>query len=241
MKDKKLCDDEKRYGEYGVVVSEINNSDSLQIFLNALSAESRIRGINYLENFEFKKMKEKKSLFYVFMAERDIDRKFYIGQALNTEKRFKEHCKGNYDNSLIDKAIQKYGKQHFWFEILESQIENYNEREKYWIKYYNSKVPFGYNILDGGENPPVHYGDSNPNVRTSDADVILLKEDLKTTQLSLLELDKKYNISKRQVIRINQGVSRAKIREKYPIREKPNINGKLTEQDVDEIIEILKS
>ncbi|MEW6012110.1 MAG: hypothetical protein ACP5SD_02910 [Elusimicrobiales bacterium] len=78
MKDKKLCDDEKRYGEYGVVVSEINNSDSLQIFLNALSAESRIRGINYLENFEFKKMKEKKSLFYVFMAERDIDRKFYF-------------------------------------------------------------------------------------------------------------------------------------------------------------------
>lgn len=176
----------------------------------------------------------------IYIIKNDINRKFYIGQALNAEKRFKEHCKGNYDNSLIDKAIQKYGKQHFWFEILESQIENYNEREKYWIKYYNSKVPFGYNILDGGENPPVHYGDSNPNVRTSDADVILLKEDLKTTQLSLLELAKKYNISKRQVIRINQGVSRAKIREKYPIREKPNINGKLTEQDVDEIIEILK-
>ena len=176
----------------------------------------------------------------IYIIKNDINTKVYIGQSLNSEKRFKEHCKGDYDNSLIDKAIQKYGKQHFWFEILESQIENYNEREKYWIKYYNSKVPFGYNILVGGDEPPIYYGDSHPNVRISDEQVVLLKRDLKETKISLSKLADKYNISKKQVLRINQGISRSKVGEQYPIRRNPNINGKLTEEDVDAIIEILK-
>lgn len=176
----------------------------------------------------------------IYIIKNDINTKVYIGQSLNSEKRFKEHCKGDYDNSLIDKAIRKYGKQHFWFEILESQIENYNEREKYWIKYYNSKVPFGYNILDGGDEPPVYYGDNHPCTRISDEKVVLLKRDLKETKISLSKLADKYNISKKQVLRINQGISRAKVGEQYPIRKNPNINGKLTEEDVDAIIEILK-
>lgn len=176
----------------------------------------------------------------IYIIKNDINTKVYIGQALDTEKRFKSHCKRNYDNSLIDKAIQKYGKEHFWFEILESQIENYNEREQYWIRYYNSKTPFGYNILDGGEDPPIHYGDDHPNVRISDADVIKLKNDLATTQISLAQLAEKYGISKKQVLRINQGISRATLNESYPIRQHPNINGKLTEEDVDDIINILK-
>jgi len=85
----------------------------------------------------------------IYIIKNDINTKVYIGQSLNSEKRFKEHCKGDYDNSLIDKAIQKYGKQHFWFEILESQIENYNEREKYWILHYDS-FKNGLNCNEGG-------------------------------------------------------------------------------------------
>ena len=85
----------------------------------------------------------------IYIIKNDINNKVYIGQSLNSENRFKSHCKPNKDNSLIDKAIQKYGKEHFYYEILESQIENYNEREKYWIEYYNSKKTNGYNILNG--------------------------------------------------------------------------------------------
>lgn len=176
----------------------------------------------------------------IYIIKNDINTKVYIGQSLNSKKRFASHCKKNNDNSLIDKAIQKYGKEHFWFEILESQIENYNEREKYWIKYYNSKVPFGYNILSGEDEPPKLTGDSHPSTKISDADVEKLKNELKNTTLPLLQLAKKYNISKRQVLRINQGISRAKLNEQYPIRVNPNINGELTEKDVDEIIELLK-
>ena len=176
----------------------------------------------------------------IYIIKNDINTKVYIGQSLDAKERFKSHCKKNYDNSLIDKAIQKYGKEHFWFEILESQIENYNEREKYWIKYYNSLKPFGYNILTGGEEPPTYYGDEHPNIKISDDDVLKLKIDLAETDIPLSQLAKKYNISKRQVLRINQGISRAALDEKYPIRKNPNINGKLTEQDVDNIIDLLK-
>lgn len=176
----------------------------------------------------------------IYIIKNDINTKVYIGQSLDSEQRFKSHCKGDYDNSLIDKAIQKYGKEHFWFEILESQIENYNEREKYWIKYYNSKVPFGYNTLDWGEEPPHYLGDDHPNTKISDDNVILLKKDLAETTISLSKLAEKYGISKKQVLRINQGISRATLGEKYPIRKNPNINGKLTEEDVDNIIELLK-
>ena len=176
----------------------------------------------------------------IYIIKNDINTKVYIGQALDSEKRFQSHCKGNYDNSLIDKAIQKYGRQHFWYEILENQVENYNEREQYWIRYYNSKKPHGYNILDGGQNPPFYKGDEHPNVKISEEDVIKLKKDLAETQISLSQLAHKYQISKKQILRINQGISRATLNESYPIRKNPNINGKLTEEDVDDIIEILK-
>ena len=176
----------------------------------------------------------------IYIIKNDINTKVYIGQALDSKKRFQSHCKKNSDNSLIDKAIQKYGKEHFWFEILESQIENYNEREKYWIKYYNSLKPFGYNILTGENEPPRYMGDNHPNVKISDENVKLLKIDLAQTTIPLSQLAEKYNISKKQVMRINQGVSRASLNEKYPIRQNPNINGKLSEEDVDNIIDLLR-
>ena len=123
---------------------------------------------------------------YIYVIKNDINEKVYIGQSLNAEQRFKSHCKGDYDNSLIDKAIQKYGKQHFYFEILETQVENYNEREQYWIKYYNSLKPNGYNIQEGGNKPPVFKGDNHPNTKISDEQVIQLKDDLRNTNISLL-------------------------------------------------------
>lgn len=176
----------------------------------------------------------------IYIIKNDINEKVYIGQSLNSEERFKSHCKKNKDNSLIDYAIQKYGKQHFWYEILEKQIVNYNEREKYWIMSYNSLTPNGYNVLKGGDEPPYKKGDEHPSTKISDENVELLKEDLRYTSISLNSLAKKYGISKKQVLRINQGISRVSVNETYPIRKNPNINGKLTEEDVDNILEILK-
>lgn len=179
----------------------------------------------------------------IYIIRNKINNKVYIGQSINSKERFKSHCKPSSvkDGSLIGSAIQAYGAKNFWYEILESQIENYNEREKYWIQYYNSLTPNGYNILESGEEPPIYYGDEHPFVKISDANVKKLKEDLANTALPLSQLAKKYNISKKHVLRINQGESRSQPEETYPIRKKPNINGKLTEEDVDEIIYLLKN
>lgn len=177
----------------------------------------------------------------IYIIGNNINNKIYIGQALNAEERFISHCKGSYDNSLIDKAIQCYGKDNFWYEILEYQIPDYNEREKFWIKELNSLKPNGYNIMEGGNEPPTFYGIDHPLSKfNSLEEVENLKNDLRYTTLSLSDIAKKYNQSKKTVLRINQGINYEKIGEKYPIRESPNRNGTLTEEDVDEIIEILK-
>lgn len=78
-----------------------------------------------------------------------VNGKIYIGLTTRTlELRWKEHCRHN--NQVIDKAIQKYGKDNFSLEILEEcSDELLDEREKYWIKYYDS-FKNGYNVTAGG-------------------------------------------------------------------------------------------
>lgn len=176
----------------------------------------------------------------IYIIKNNINDKVYIGQSIDAENRFKSHCKKS-SESLLKNAIQEYGKQNFWYEILEENVENPDDREKYWIKYYNSITPNGYNIQEGGSEPPHYCGDEHSNTRISDKDVELLKKDLAETTISLSELGDKYGISKKQVLRINQGISREKIGESYPIRKIPNLNGKLSDEDVDMIIELLKT
>lgn len=176
----------------------------------------------------------------IYVIKNDINNKVYVGQTKDIKKRFESHCKKTKDNSLIRKDIHKYGKQHFWVEILESQVENYDEREIYWIKKLNSQVPNGYNILAGGSEPPHFYGKDHPLSKMTNEDVENLKWDLANTRMPLSDLAKKYNISKRQVLHINNGDVRNQNDDTYPIRKEPNINGKLTDSDIDKIIHLLK-
>lgn len=84
--------------------------------------------------------------------------KSYIGKSQNIEKRWQYHIsqycnQREYDKPLY-KAFRKYGVSNFSFEILEELNEDYekvsNEREKYWIQYYNS-FHYGYNATLGGD------------------------------------------------------------------------------------------
>ena len=83
-----------------------------------------------------------------------INNKVYIGQSKNPEHRFVSHCsraKNDEDNSPIHAAIKKYGKENFTLEIIE-WTDDYNNRERYWIKYYDSYYN-GYNSTLGGDQP----------------------------------------------------------------------------------------
>jgi hypothetical protein len=77
-----------------------------------------------------------------------INGKIYIGQDSKNNNNYYGSGK------LIKLAIKKYGKENFKKDILENNILNktiLDEREKGWIKYYNSISPNGYNITKGGE------------------------------------------------------------------------------------------
>lgn len=178
----------------------------------------------------------------IYIIRNRINDKVYIGQSVNAARRFITHCsKNNTNNSLIGQAIQEFGANNFWFEILERQIENYNDREKYWIDYYNSITPNGYNIQEGGDEPPHPHSIEHPHSKFDSLNTVEnIKNDLRETDLSLFEIGKRYGVSKRTIMRINQGIHYEEIGETYPIRKVPKMNGKLTDEQIMEIIEILR-
>ena len=84
-----------------------------------------------------------------------INGKKYVGQA--TTKRFKErqykwkNLNNPYAGPAINRARAKYGIDNFGFEILrECNDDELDYWEKYYIKELNTKVPYGYNLTDGG-------------------------------------------------------------------------------------------
>lgn len=94
----------------------------------------------------------------IYMITNDINNKVYIGQSININKRIQEHfwkstCQKDISyNSALHNAIRKYGREHFYWEILEECDPSIlDEREKIYISQYNSISPNGYNILSGGQ------------------------------------------------------------------------------------------
>lgn len=76
----------------------------------------------------------------------------YVGQtAGDVDYRFRKHCKAN---SVIGRAIRYYGVENFTVEVIEVCADEIaNEREQFWIRYYNCFVPFGYNVSRRGHFP----------------------------------------------------------------------------------------
>lgn len=101
--------------------------------------------------------------------------KSYIGQSNDIERRFKEHQqKGASSRIPLDIAIQKYGIYAFTYEILEEcPLNKLNEREQYWINYYDT-VNNGYNCSAGGEQQSA--GENNGRAKLTEQDVIKIRK-----------------------------------------------------------------
>lgn len=80
--------------------------------------------------------------------------KSYIGQTTTSlYKRSGKRGKMYRGCKVFYKAIIKYGFNNFRVEILGTyRKEELNEKEKYFIKKYNSLIPYGYNIKEGGQD-----------------------------------------------------------------------------------------
>lgn len=94
---------------------------------------------------------------YIYKVTNKLNGKIYIGQTIQSIKdRWYRHCgkSGISDAEMkmhIKRAILKYGKENFNIEILEEcEQDKLNEREKYYISYFDS-YKNGYNSTEGGQ------------------------------------------------------------------------------------------
>ena len=97
---------------------------------------------------------------FIYKIENINNNKTYIGQTTKTRPsdRYSQHrynathLEQSINASYLHRAMNKEGLDNFKFEIIE-EIDNslLSEREKYWIQFYNSMAPNGYNLTLGGE------------------------------------------------------------------------------------------
>lgn len=94
---------------------------------------------------------------YIYITTNTVNNKKYIGK--HKSKSFDESYKGS--GVCLNYAINKYGKSSFVTKILEwcETKEELNQREKYYIEYYNAVLRDDfYNVAHGGEGGDTYSG-----------------------------------------------------------------------------------
>ena len=170
----------------------------------------------------------------------DTNEVVYVGRTNNLARRREEHEQYEpfeqqrpHYNYPLSRGIRKYGLKNYKCEIIEDNLtyEQSLEREKYWIKYYNTyNDPSKYNQTPGGEyiTEPL-YSD----------DVIDRVKWLLEHQVPYKEIQEETGISFPHISEINTGKRRRDNIHNYPINEK-TCGKKLDQEEVLEIIELLK-
>jgi group I intron endonuclease len=103
----------------------------------------------------------------IYCIENINTHKKYIGQSKDIHKRWTNHKwylnKNIHDNEYLQNAWNKYGEDYFTFYIVEEcSIDKLDEREIYYIGYFNTyKRDCGYNLRGGGGR----LADMTPEVR----------------------------------------------------------------------------
>ena len=156
----------------------------------------------------------------VIYAYRKKDNKqiVYVGQTTDLATRNKQHLfydPFNINNKEyeypLSRGIRKYGQDYYELIILEDNIplSQLNEREKYWIKYYNTYWE-GYNQTIGGSNPtkPIY----------SDDIIQLTIQLLKDENFSFNDIKEKTGLSLTHIHNMNKGIRRQQSDIIYPIR-----------------------
>ncbi len=89
---------------------------------------------------------------YIYLIENKINHKKYIGKTYRTiQLRWQEHLReiSNSSNRPLYRAMSKYGFKNFEIQEIE-YTENLEEREKFWIEFYDT-FKNGYNATRGGD------------------------------------------------------------------------------------------
>ena len=90
-------------------------------------------------------------VYNIYLISNLENNKKYVGLTkFSITERFYQHTKRGF---ILTEAIKKYGEDKFFIELIE-EVDTAGrayELEQYYIKEYNTKVPYGYNLTDGGD------------------------------------------------------------------------------------------
>ena len=90
----------------------------------------------------------------IYKITNQLTQEVYIGQSKNIKHRIAQHkaaSKRLNETALLYRKIREYGIENFSFDVIEEcNVDKLDEREIYWISYYNSYEK-GYNMTRGGQ------------------------------------------------------------------------------------------
>ena len=142
----------------------------------------------------------------------------YIGQSTNIYRRWKRHQNYEIEDAHypLYKAFQKYGLENFNFEVIEEcSVEQLNEKEIYWISFYDT-FKNGYNQTAGGQGPRCMGN------KLTIYDVEEIEWYLINSSISQSEIAKMFNVSTEIIQGINTGRYWARPEKKYPLHNYQN-------------------
>ena len=165
----------------------------------------------------------------------------YVGQSLDIERRLRQHFNSlnnlsyRHHSERLQEDWNKYGEGQFIASIVECCPANMlEEREKYWIKYWNTFYlnKKGYNMTEGGQwgNAPRKLSD----LAIQEIQNLLIKGDY-----SLKDIAQEYNVSLSCISDINTGRTWKKNEYVYPLHPKSIKNTILSLEELDRTIQLL--
>lgn len=91
-------------------------------------------------------------MYAVYIVTNTVNAKQYVGIAADLETRWRRHRNAN-EGQLIHRAIKKYGVDAFIFTHVADAFDAESAKmiERMLIVEHNTKMPYGYNMTDGGD------------------------------------------------------------------------------------------
>lgn len=153
----------------------------------------------------------------IYKITNNINQKVYIGQSIDINRRwrshknFNEYLQGHYP---LYQAFKKYGLENFSFEIIEECLpQELNDKEIYWIHFYNSYYN-GYNQTTGGQES------NNTTIKISKEDIQIIYDLLLNSSISQKEIASMFSVGEDTISEINQGKTRINPDLNYPLRKR---------------------
>lgn len=137
----------------------------------------------------------------IYMYTNKKNNKKYIGQSTNIERRRKEHLCWPSSYSRFDMEMKSIGEEQFVFTVLEEcSVEQLDEREKYWISFYDT-IENGYNLTPGGQS---YRGEENPSARLNEDEVRQIIILLEEHKLDNKEIAERFSVCRNTIDLINR-------------------------------------